>query len=208
MNLIVSTQDSELFESTPLVMDIPHSRVARRISFSNPEPPTQECDMMDFLCDYDDWICGICQEGDSNYGARTRHACGHHEFHTQCLADMQIRDIRCAICRYPPDAPSPNFSQSQATVFVFSQSTQSVLSSPDSQSTPILSPRYALFRQNALFARPSYMIPREQDVARVRPSYEEVHDVEDYVCVHCRLPLWQYTNMMINVDIICINFVC
>ena len=162
-----------------------------------PELVMQENNMAEFVNDFDDWICGICQEGDSNYGAKTMYSCGYHEFHTRCLIDMQVRDIRCAICRYPPSAPSPVFSQSQSTHVNFSQSTQSVPSSPEHHSTPTVP--YSLLHLDAFhLTRPNFMIPRDEDIGRLRPSYEEVHGVEDFSCVHCRLPLWQYTIMTLN----------
>jgi hypothetical protein len=66
-------------------------------------------DMAAFVDDYDDWICVVCQYGDSaSNGARELHACGNHEFHTECLVGLRARgNMRCPVCRCPPDAPVP-----------------------------------------------------------------------------------------------------
>jgi hypothetical protein len=65
-----------------------------------------------FTNDFDDWICGICREGDSAYdGVRTMHECQHHEFHTACLERLLLTDRRCPICRRPANATPPVFTQ-------------------------------------------------------------------------------------------------
>jgi len=57
-----------------------------------------------FTNDFDDWVCGICREGDATDGLRTLHECKRHEFHTSCLTELRVRDVRCPLCRFPVDA--------------------------------------------------------------------------------------------------------
>src|SRR5271156_3792662 len=172
------------------------TRPARRaeiVTLTGPLTPEMQhfmditTDMSEFTNDYNDWICGICQEGDANYGARTRHACGHHEFHTRCLEDMQIRDIRCAICRYPPNAASP----------VFSQTTQHS-STPD-RSTPEIPARpLQMTRSNAMnpsMARalsrfPGYMrqvMPSNLRLNRIHPMVGR--GLGRDICCYCNQPI-------------------
>jgi Ring finger domain len=59
-----------------------------------------QIDFSEFVNDYDDWTCVICQDGDEVNDSRTRHGCGNHEFHTKCLEQERRRDTRCPICRF------------------------------------------------------------------------------------------------------------
>src|SRR5271156_5121357 len=94
--------------------------------------------MEEFLNDFDDWMCGVCREGDANYGARTLHACNQHEFHTTCLNRVRERDARCPIYRYPVNSTPPYYSQD--SVFLDSQASETslVVITPDSQTSPMI----------------------------------------------------------------------
>src|SRR5271167_2324431 len=93
--------------------------------------------MEEFLNDFDDWMCGVCREGDANYGPRTLHAYNQHEFHTTCLNRVRERDARCPICRYPANSTPPYYSQ--VSVFLDSQTSEaSPVITPDSQTSPVI----------------------------------------------------------------------
>ena len=68
-----------------------------------------QVDFSRFVDDYDEWICVVCQYGDSAFdGVRVLHSCGNHEFHPECLAGVSARgDVRCPVCRFPPNARPP-----------------------------------------------------------------------------------------------------
>ena len=68
-----------------------------------------QVDFSRFIDDYDEWICVVCQYGDSAFdGVRVLHSCGNHEFHPECLAGVSARgDVRCPVCRFPPNARPP-----------------------------------------------------------------------------------------------------
>src|SRR5271156_1183011 len=147
------------------------------------ELPTEQLpaavdDMAAFLDNFDDWVCALCCEGDAvGDGARTMHECGRHEFHHGCLQDARRRDIRCAICRFPIDAPLPNFSITQSmlnnsTATINSTDNSSLDSTqPTFSSTPLQHTRPAalhLTRDNVF--RNTRPVPVWQDVSRLRPN--------------------------------------
>jgi hypothetical protein len=69
------------------------------------------------LGEEDDWVCGICLDGENNK-PRIFHDCGKHDFHKPCLD--QCRDRRCPICRFDPKKSSPKLAL--YPVYLISQS--------------------------------------------------------------------------------------
>src|SRR5271156_1466896 len=87
----------------------------RRIA---PEAAAEDLAM--FIDDFNDWICVLCQEGDSAFDERRQmHQCGRHEYHPPCLTDPRCRDVRCPVCRFPHDATPPNYSLDNSLRFNF-----------------------------------------------------------------------------------------
>ena len=105
-------------------------------------------DFTKFIDDYDEWICTVCQEGDSAFdGARIFHTCGNHEYHSECLAGVRTRgDIRCSVCRFPPNATLPpthddtiivpETQETTAPPTQYSQSTVAVVPDSKAQLSP------------------------------------------------------------------------
>ena len=135
--------------------------------------------MEDFLSNFDNWLCGVCREGDANYGARTTHACGQHEFHADCLERVRERDARCPLCRYPNNATPPTYSQ---------ETELQGSDTPDSQPSPQARGRFYSAEQIAFshqFHRPRELIPQHLNENRRRVCISQGYGIGK-TCAYCQ----------------------
>ena len=139
---------------------------------------TNSRDMSAFINDFDDWVCGICREGDAGDGLRTLHECKRHEFHTVCLARWRARDVRCPICRFPVDAMPPS-SQS-------SSEEEPTLPSLLHLRLPFQTGmQYAVARYGNMFQQ---LMPNHSTAPRFRPRVGKAFG-EGHYCGYCTHPI-------------------
>ncbi len=138
-------------------------------------------DFSQFVNDFDDWMCGICREGDSAHdGFRTLHQCQHHEFHSACLTRLLLTDRRCPLCRFPTNATPPTFSYTQE---VPETPEPSQSSEEDTQQTTQASQR-ARNRAIRFLASPErQVLPTTAN--RFRPRLQNEFSYNQ-VCAYCR----------------------
>jgi hypothetical protein len=131
-----------------------------------------EANFDNFINDYDDWVCGYCQYGDSDNGFRSLHRCGNHYFHTTCLNNPRNRDSRCPVCRLPHN-----------TVPVFySDDSQETISSSDSGYGGPRGPPASFST-----ARPVLMPFRNTN--RITPQF--LAEYGEGICCYCGNRIWE-----------------
>ena len=147
--------------------------------------------MAAFVDDYDDWICVVCQYGDSaSNGARELHACGNHEFHPECLVGLRARgNMRCPVCRCPPDAPVP---PTQISEVIFGNDSQE-----DSQAVGIEILSKVIFVNDSeedssvggMTNLEYQRNPHRNRVPTVTPAISESLKSTRQNCTYCRFPI-------------------
>jgi hypothetical protein len=145
-------------------------------------------DFTKFIDDYDEWICTVCQEGDSAFdGARIFHTCGNHEYHSECLAGLQARgNMRCPVCRCPPDAPVPptqisevifgNDSQEDSQAVQFDILSQVIFGNDSEENSSVGGMTNLEYQRN----------PHRNRVPTVTPAISESLQMTDENCTYCR----------------------